>query len=360
LREALACSLNVPAVFALSQLGARQTFYQLQKWGFNFPQGLDEYGAGFVVGNAETRLVDLAAAYAGLARGGTAMRAKSLTSEHQPLTRIASREATTIIADILCDNDARQKSFGLRSPLALPAAASRSDAGAAFEERVAAKTGTSSGFRDTWTVGFDKEHTVAVWAGNFDGRPMCDTFAVRAATPLWANIMQELLSRDHPLDPPAENEKLSRAEICKTTGLLSSRFSIATGNELFLAGTEPRDDSAGYFANDGKLILPDAYARWCSSRDNTIGAHVRSDFRIMSPPPNAHYQLDPILPASQQMFELTAACAGEVEWFVNGERLTPERDGRFFWQLAAGEWNVRAVSRDNYTEQKIFVESMSN
>src|SRR4029450_3570080 len=157
LREALGCSLNVPAVFALSRLGARQAFYQLQKWAFDFPQGLADYGAGFVLGNAETRLVDLAGAYAGLARGGTAMRAKFLASEHQLLTRIASREATAIITDILCDNEARQKSFGLRSPLA-------------FEQPVAAKTGTSSGFRDGWTVGFNREHTVAVWAGNFDGR----------------------------------------------------------------------------------------------------------------------------------------------------------------------------------------------
>ena len=117
-------------------------------------------------------------------------------------------------------------------------------------------------------------------------------------------------------------------------------------NELFLAGTEPRDDSADYFASDGKLILPDAYARWCASRDNTIGAHVRSDFRITSPPPNAHYQIDPVLPASQQMVELTAACGSDVEWFVNGARVVPEHDGRFFWQLAAGEWNVRAVSRE--------------
>jgi penicillin-binding protein 1C len=344
-------------VFVLSQLGARPTFYQLQKWGFNFPQGLDDYGAGFVLGNAETRLVDLAAAYAGLARGGTAMRAKFLASEHQPLTRIASAEATAIITDILRDNDARQKSFGLRSPLA-------------FEERVAAKTGTSSGFRDTWTVGFDKEHTVAVWAGNFDGRPMRDTFAVRAATPLWATIMQELLRRDHPLDPPVEDEKfatanpssggLVRRDICKTTGLLPSRFSAATTNELFLAGTEPRDDSTDYFANDGKLILPDAYARWCASRDNTIGAHVRADFRITSPPPNAHYQIDAVLPASQQMVELSAACGSDVEWFVNGGRVAPQRDGRFFWQLAAGEWNVRAVSREKFAEQKIVVESISN
>ena len=345
LREALGCSLNVPAVFVLSQLRARPTFYQLQKWGFNFPQGLEHYGAGFVLGNAETRLVDLAAAYAGLARGGTAMRAKFLAAEHQPITRIASEEATAIITDILCDNEARQKSFGLHSPLA-------------FEQRVAAKTGTSSGFRDTWTVGFDREHTVAVWAGNFDGRPMRDTFAVRAATPLWAAVMQELLTHDHPLDLPAENDKLVRRAICKATGLLPSRFSNATMSELFLAGTEPRENSADYFANDGKLLLQDAYARWCASSDNTIGAHVRSDFRITSPPPNARYQIDPVLPSSQQMVELTAACASDVEWFVNDARVAPAHDGRFFWQLAAGEWNVRALSRGKISQEKITVEGI--
>ena len=345
LREALGCSLNVPAVFVLSQLRARPTFYQLQKWGFNFPQGLEHYGAGFVLGNAETRLVDLAAAYAGLARGGTAMRAKFFAAEHQPITRIASEEATAIITDILCDNEARQKSFGLHSPLA-------------FEQRVAAKTGTSSGFRDTWTVGFDREHTVAVWAGNFDGRPMRDTFAVRAATPLWAAVMQELLTHDHPLDLPAENDKLVRRAICKATGLLPSRFSNATMSELFLAGTEPRENSADYFANDGKLLLQDAYARWCASSDNTIGAHVRSDFRITSPPPNARYQIDPVLPSSQQMVELTAACASDVEWFVNDARVAPAHDGRFFWQLAAGEWNVRALSRGKISQEKITVEGI--
>jgi membrane carboxypeptidase/penicillin-binding protein PbpC len=172
--------------------------------------------------------------------------------------------------------------------------------------------------------------------------------------------MQELLRRDHPLDPATENEKLIRREICKTTGLLPSRFSNASMPELFLAGTESNEDSAHYFAIDGKLILPDAYARWCATSDNTIGAHVHSDFHITSPPPNARYQIDPVLPASQQMVELTAASGGEVEWFVNGVRVAPQRDGRFFWQLAAGGWNLRAVSREKFAEQKIVVESMSH
>ena len=343
LREALGCSLNVPAVFTLSRLGARREFYRLQRWGFDFPQGLADYGAGFVLGNAETRLVDLAAAYAGLARGGTAMRAKFLAAEHQPITRIASDEATAIITDILCDNDARQKSFGPHSPLA-------------FDQRVAAKTGTSSGFRDAWTVGFDREHTIAVWAGNFDGRPMRDTFAVRAATPLWAAIMQDLLERDHPLDPPQENDNLVRREICKTTGRLPSRFSGAKMSELFLAGTEPSEDSSGYFATDGTMLLPDEYSQWCASRDNTIGAHVQSDFRITSPPPKARYQLDPVLSPSQQMIEFTAAFGGDVKWFVNGAQVSAQDDGRFFWQLAPGQWNLRAISRFGSAEETITVE----
>jgi penicillin-binding protein 1C len=341
-REALGCSLNVPAVFTLSRLGARQTFFQLGKWGFDFPRGLDEYGAGFVLGNAETRLVDLAAAYAGLARGGTAMRAKFLTAEHQPIVRIASEQATTIIIDILCDNDARQKSFGTHSPLA-------------FEQRIAAKTGTSSGFRDTWTVGFDKEHTVAVWAGNFDGHPMRDTFAVRAATPLWAAIMRELLQNDNPLDPPIENEQLVRREICKTTGLLPSRFSPAKLNELFLVGTEPTQDSGDYFSNDGKLLLPNEYGRWCASRDNNVGATIRASARITNPPLNARYEIDPVLPPSQQMIELTSSLAGNVEWFVNDARVAPQNDGRVFWQLAPGEWKIRAASNVGVAEEKISV-----
>jgi penicillin-binding protein 1C len=343
LREALGCSLNVPAVFALSQLGARAAFFELQKWGFEFPRGLSDYGAGFVLGNAEIRLVDLAGAYAGLARNGVAIRAKFLTAEHHPMTQIASSEATAIVTDILCDNDARQKSFGAHSPLA-------------FEERIAAKTGTSSGFHDAWTVGFDKEHTVAVWAGNFDGRPMRDTFAVRSATPLWAAMMHELLRRDHPFDPPEEKERLVQREICAETGLLPSRLSTSRLSELFLKGTEPKEDSANWFSADGKLLLPAEYAGWCASSNNTRGAHVRPESRITNPIANARYEIDPVLPRSQQMLELTATFGDGVQWFVNGAQIAPQSDGRFFWQVMPGQWNLRAVGPSGSAEETIFIE----
>src|SRR5947208_13651603 len=125
---------------------------------------------------------------------------------------------------------------------------------------------------------------------------------------------------------------------------------------LYLAGTARGDESSDQFVEERKLLLPKAVSRWCVSRDSTIGAQVRSEFRITSPLPNAHYQIDPVLPASQQMVELTAAFGGDVNWFVNGEQISARQDARFFWQLSPGEWQVRAVSRFGPSEETITVE----
>lgn len=343
MRDALACSLNVPAVYTLSQLGARPAFYLLQKWDFNFARDLSDYGAGFILGNAEVRLVDLAGAYAGLARRGLAMRPKFLPSEQRSITRLGSREATEIITDILCDNDARAKSFGTSSPLT-------------FAERVAVKTGTSSGFRDAWTVGFNREHTVAVWAGNFDGRPMQDMLSVRAAAPLWSAIMRELLRRDHPLPPPALGPTLTAREICADTGLRPSSQSKRTIRELFLKGTEPQASAASLFADDGSLLLPNEYASWCAGPWNMRGARIRPAALITNPPANARYEIDEALPHAQQMIELTSTLGADVVWRVNGQPQAPQKDGRFFWSLAPGEWKLCATSREGTAEETIFVE----
>jgi penicillin-binding protein 1C len=341
-REALACSLNIPAIVALSRLGARTGFNELEKWGITFRRRFDDYGAGFILGNAEIRLIDLAGAYAGLARQGIAMRTKFLAGEHYPVARVASGAATQIVTDILCDNDARQRSFGIHSPLAL-------------EERVAVKTGTSSGFRDAWTVGFDKDHTVAVWAGNFDGGPMRETIAVRSAAPLWAGMMRLLLQHDHSLDSVPVSDAIVRCAICSVTGLRPSRFTVATTREYFLKGSEPVSDSASWFSADGNLLLPPEYAEWCASTSNMLGASVRSQSQITSPPANAHYEIDPVLPKSQQMVELTVTLPGAVQWSVNGLPLKAQPDGRYFWGLEPGQWTVRAASGSDEVEEKITV-----
>jgi hypothetical protein len=109
---------------------------------------------------------------------------------------------------------------------------------------------------------------MALWAGNFAAPPMRDTLAVRSAASLLASIMHELLQNS----PPSVN--LVRREICVTTGLLPSRFSAGKATELFLKGTEPQQDSASWFSDEGKLLLPGEYAAWCSSDDNNLGAAI--------------------------------------------------------------------------------------
>jgi penicillin-binding protein 1C len=265
---------------------------------------------------------------------------KLLASEFFQMARVASTAATEIVTDILCDNEARRKSFGGHSPLA-------------FDERIAVKTGTSSGFRDAWTIGFDKEHTVAVWIGNSDGSPMRDTLAVQCAAPLWAAIMHELLRNDHPIPLPSAN--LVRREICTATGLLPSHLSPGTMTELFLPETEPTQDSSNWFADDGKLLLPVEYASWCSSRENAFGAMIRPEPRIINPRPGASYQLDSVLPQKQQMIELLATIGDDVHWYVGGAPVSPQSDGRVFWQLAPGEWSLKASGRNGTVEQKFTV-----
>ena len=347
-REALGCSLNVPAVVTLGKIGARQAFFDLQKWGFQFSRGLDEYGAGFILGNAEIRLLDLGGAYADLARGGVAIKPAFLPSVHHPARTVASRDATAIITDVLCDNGARERTFGNHSPLM-------------FEERIAAKTGTSSGFRDVWTVGFNKDHTVAVWAGNMDGRPMQETLAVKTAAPLWAAMMRQLLQKDRPLDSVQTGGGLVRCDVGKLTGLLPSDPGEATVSELFLRGTEPAmTDADAFQVIDGRKhpVLPQEFAAWCRSPHNYLDAIAVSQATpaITSPKPGAKFEISTALPPSQQMLELAASVERGVEWFVNGKKVSPQTDGRFLWQLQPGEWQVTAVAAGQSTSSSFIVE----
>lgn len=349
-RVALGSSLNVPAIVALGRyVGARQAFYEFGRWGFRFREGLDDYGAGFILGNAEIRLLDLAGAYAGLARGGLAGRARLLARENVPLDRVASPESCAIVTDILCDPEARLATFGAGSPLDFPA-----------EVRVAVKTGTSSGFRDKWCVGFDGRHTVAVWSGHFDGRPMDETVAIHAAAPLWHALMEHLLRERHdpPVPAPEETGKLLRREICPVTGLQPApEAGGPTGvPEWFLAGTEPTASAADWFVRDTpdappRLRLPSEYAAWCASPQNGLNAFVppatadpHTPLLVISPPENARYTVDPELPASQQMLELTANTLHpeQVRWTVNGAPITPQSDGHVFWPLTRGRWQIGA------------------
>ncbi len=392
-RLALGNSLNVPAVHVLDKIGARQGFFELQRWGLHPARPYDEYGAGFILGNAEVRLVDLANAFAGLARGGLAMdRARFIGRDDRPrlsqirandsstegaresgsglppaklgttedgrpyLERVASLAACAIVTDILCDASARRRTFGVDSPLDVP-------------ERVAVKTGTSSGFRDGWCIGFTGRHTVAVWAGNFDGRPMGELLSVRSAAPLWRTMIDYLLHarRDPPVtDPLIAAPNLVVTSICPLTGLRPASIGPESPvNEFFLPGTEPTEDASAMFVVDPqggspRLLLPTEYAAWCRSTQNGINAIARSPdgLAITSPADGANYSFDPNLSPAQQMIELStnAPNPAAVHWTANGQPIASDQSGRTFWKLTRGDWELRAEDGAGSATARIAVE----
>lgn len=350
-REALASSLNVPAVYALSHVGARMFFDRLQTWGFRFPQGLEAYGAGLILGNAEPRLVDLASAFAGIAAEGRVPTWRLLAQEPTHCRVAASSETTAIVADMLCDDDARRRAFGRGSPLAVPV-------------RVPCKTGTSSAFRDAWTVGSTAQHTVAVWAGNFDGRPMDGTASIEAAAPLWRALIDELLRTDTGVPTPQESATLATCDVCRLTGRRPTDASPGLVHEWFLRGTEPTETAEAWLhAANGQttITLPREYAAWCASTHNYLGATVAAaapELAIRQPLAGASYALDPALPRAQQMLRLEATLpsgAATVSWTVNDRSVSPQPGGIFLWPMEPGEFSATVTAGNQCAEVRFHV-----
>jgi penicillin-binding protein 1C len=187
LREALACSYNVPAAKLVAELGTARVLTRLRALGLSTLRGAAEhYGIGLALGVAEVTLLDLVAAYATLARGGEYLeptvlerashRGRALTLHARRRARVFSAEVSALVTDVLADNAARRGAFGPASVLELP-----------FP--VAVKTGTSSRYRDNWTVGYAGNTVVGVWVGRHDGAALHGVSGVSGAGPAFRHLM---------------------------------------------------------------------------------------------------------------------------------------------------------------------------
>ncbi len=209
LREALANSLNVPAVWTASRLGDAALLGRLREAGFAaLTADAAYYGPGLALGDGEVTLLELTNAYATLARGGVYLPVRAVRAAtrvgggavdlaDEGRRRVMPEAVARVLTDILADGRARVASFGEQSTLELP-----------FP--VAAKTGTSKGFRDNWTVGYTNEVTVGVWVGNFDGSPMEAVSGITGAAPLFRSVMDAAM-RSRPKEPLALDAAPARA-----------------------------------------------------------------------------------------------------------------------------------------------------
>jgi penicillin-binding protein 1C len=207
-RDALAASLNVPVVRLASELPPGAMLEQLHALGFDsLDRSAEHYGLSLALGSGEVELRELAAAYVALARGGEAIGLR--TTEQDPVTapvRVLDASINAAIVDALSDPLARIRLLPGRSPF---------DIG----YPLALKTGTSSGFRDAWTVGFTHERTVAVWMGNADGSAMHEVTGANGAGPLFADVMRRAMDDVTTRDPLFDPSLLTAVKVCPLSGM---------------------------------------------------------------------------------------------------------------------------------------------
>ena len=349
-REALASSYNVPAVELAARLGTGSMLHTLHLAGFeSLRRDAEHYGLGLALGNGDVMLIELANGYRALANDGEwrpwRWRAEAPTSETR---RVLSPVASAIVLDILRDPAARIPGFGTTTPFDFP-----------FP--VAVKTGTSRHYTDNWAVGTTRGFTVAVWVGDFGGRPMRGVSGVTGAGPLLHRAVMATAKRVEPgtLTTPAEAGATSVA-VCRLSGMRATE-SCAQLTEWFAPGTAPsREDD---WERDGHVSLPEEYADWArqSLEQTTVAVaslggataptmavattrdedEQRRRFRIISPLDGDVYSIPAGIEARYATIALRAVggAAGnaKIRWRVDGKPFDGQR-----WPLAPGEHVIRA------------------
>lgn len=314
LREALACSYNVPAVRLAQRVGVPSLLAKLRDFGFaSLSKTPEFYGEGLALGNGEVTLLELANAYATLARGGVWLPVRLGPTETAPARRVIGRAQAYIVTDMLSDNSARTPAFGPDSAFRLP-----------FD--LAAKTGTTKDYRDNWAVGYTPEWTVAVWVGNFSGAPMRKVSGITGAAPVLREVALELdkLYGASPFRPPPG---VRRAKVCPDSGLPPSPFCPSSMNEVFAQGDALRGQ-CGEHAPEPERAAAAGPAR------------PAVDF-----PRNGDiFKRDPQAPAASQAVFLRTKAAGEITWTVDGREL-PERGASVAWPLIPGRHKAYFTAR---------------
>ena len=178
--EALAQSLNVPAVKTLEFVGLENFLVMAERFGIStFTQSPDYYGLALALGSGEVQLLELVNAYATFANHGKRPFIQSLASDSADEVEVVSPKTAGLISSILSNNSLRMPAFGEENPLH-------------FSFPVAAKTGTTRNFRDNWTVGYTDDYVVGVWVGNAKGDVMEGVSGISGAGPIFHKIMNLL------------------------------------------------------------------------------------------------------------------------------------------------------------------------
>ena len=393
LRQALACSYNVVAVKLLDRIGIEALTSTARELGISTLDQTERQGLALTLGSCEVQLLQLTSAYASFANGGWRVSPRFIgrvedsqgkvlwRAVPEPPERVLDERIAYLITDILSDGQARTPTFGDGSALELPFPA-------------AVKTGTTTEFRDNWTVGYTRDLVTGVWVGNADNEPMLRVSGVTGAAPIWNAVM-----RSAHRQPPrlfSRPAGLVEVEVCAESGLLPGIACAHRRNELFLKENAPLvpcqmhrlvafDAATGRLAgrdcpSQQRVLRPATYwpaevLSWAQEEglpmppedvesdvipQGTSGALTapvsRSEANgiyLSSPDPNSEYRIAPDIPSRFQQLEVVASGApglglGEISLWVDGEQyhIWPRPPYRVLWPLSLGvhEFRVQALN----------------
>lgn len=307
-RTALGASLNVPAVRVGAMLGADALAERFNAFGLALQQPGGWYGDSLALGSADVTLLALTNAYRALANGGMASPTVLLRGAKTQLRRVADAAAVGLVTDILADNNARARTFGLDSALATRGFA-------------AVKTGTSKDLRDNWCIGYTDRYTVGVWVGNASGEPMHGVSGVSGAAPVWAAMVRRL-HEGAPSRAPRLPPGVTRTAIAFDDAREPPR------DELFVAGT--------------------AQPRWRASTQMLADAQR---YGITSPRDGSVFALDPDIPPLSQRIRFEGQAG---TWVLDGRRLG--QGERLDWAPWPGRHELQLLDRRGRVLQKVAFE----
>ncbi|MGC9399999.1 MAG: PBP1A family penicillin-binding protein [Anaerolineae bacterium] len=355
-RVALASSYNVPAVRVLDQIGVETMADLAADLGFTTLGDTERLGLTLTLGGGEVRLLEEVAAYAAFANGGRrvtpvlVLRVEDAEG-HVLWTppsglgeRVLDPRVAYLITDILRDDHARLPTFGEGSVLDLSRPA-------------AVKTGTTTDFRDNWTVGYTPGLVTGVWVGNADNEAMRHVSGVTGAGPIWRDVMEAAL-QGHPAQDFPRPDGLVDVEVCALSGLRPGPACPHRVIETFIAGTEPRETCDVHRRVDGRLLLdlPPEAQTW--AREQGLASPPPEEAHrdgapllLIRPDPGARYRLDPDLPADAQRIPVVAeadVALRRVQLQRDGEPLAEFADPPYtaHWTLTPGEHTFVAVGWD--------------
>ena len=228
-RDALARSLNIPAVRMLSEHGVDKFHEVLRQLGMrSLNRSADEYGLTLVLGGAEGSLWDVSGMYASMARSLALYpfyRSRYEPDNYRALNTDLSASHDIYKEDEFEDLQSQQllSAASVWHTFEAMIAVSRPNVDRYWErfsssQKIAWKTGTSYGSRDAWAIGCNPQYVVGVWAGNADGEGRPGLSGAQVAAPIMFDLFN-LLEGDEQwfLAPYEEMEEL---EICKQSGYL--------------------------------------------------------------------------------------------------------------------------------------------